>query len=101
VVLGRVTGTVVATRKEERLGGLKLLVIEVLKLDRTPTGAFVVAADAVGAGDGEVVLVAQGSSARLTDLTKDKPVDAVVMAIVDTVDVGGEVRYAKGGAGRR
>jgi microcompartment protein CcmK/EutM len=87
---------VVATRKEERLGGLKFLVVEVLKLDRKPTGSFVIAADAVGAGAGEVVLLAQGSSARLTDVTKDKPVDAVIMAIVDLVEAGGENRYTKG-----
>jgi ethanolamine utilization protein EutN len=96
VVLGRVTGTVVATRKEERLGGLKFLIVEVLKLDRQPTGSFVIAADAVGAGAGEVVLLAQGSSARLTEVTKDKPVDAVIMAIVDLVEAGGENRYTKG-----
>ena len=96
MVLGRVTGTVVATRKEERLGGLKFLVVEVLKLDRKPTGSFVIAADAVGAGAGEVVLLAQGSSARLTDVTKDKPVDAVIMAIVDLVEADGENRYTKG-----
>lgn len=96
MVLGRIAGTVVATRKEERLTGLKLLVIEVLKIDRTPSGAFVVAADAVGAGAGETVLLAQGSSARLTDITKDKPVDAVVMAIVDAVDLEAGARRSKG-----
>jgi microcompartment protein CcmK/EutM len=94
VVLGRIAGTVVATRKEARLEGLKLLVVEILKLDRTPSGAFTVAADAVGAGVGEIVLVAQGSSARLTDLTKDKPVDSVIMGIVDLIDAG-ERRYSK------
>ena len=96
MVLGRIAGTVVATRKEPRLEGIRFLVVEVLKLDRTPTGAFVVAADAMGAGVGEVVLLAQGSSARLTETTHEKPVDAVIMAIVDTVEVGGDVRYSKG-----
>jgi microcompartment protein CcmK/EutM len=96
VLLGRVAGTVVATRKEPRLDGLRFLVVEVLKLDRTPTGAFVVAADAMGSGLGEVVLLAQGSSARLTEATREKPVDAVITAIVDTVEVGGAVRYSKG-----
>lgn len=96
MLLGRVAGTVVATRKEPRLDGLRFLVVEVLKLDRTPTGAFVVAADAMGSGLGEVVLLAQGSSARLTEATREKPVDAVITAIVDTVEVGGAVRYSKG-----
>jgi microcompartment protein CcmK/EutM len=59
------------------------------------TGKFVVAADAVGAGTGEVVLYASGSSARQTTATNNKPVDATIMAIVDTVEVGGEVRYDK------
>ncbi len=95
MILGRIAGTVVATRKEPRLEGIRFLVVEVLKLDRTPTGAFVVAADAMGAGLGEIVLLAQGSSARLTEMTHDKPVDAVITAIVDTVEVGGEVRYSK------
>lgn len=96
MVLGRVAGTVVATRKEPRLEGLRFLVVEVLKIDGKPAGGFVIAGDAMGAGLGEVVLLAQGSSARLTEVTREKPVDAVIMAIVDTVEVGGEVRYSKG-----
>ena len=96
MVLGRVAGTVVATRKEQRLEGLRFLVVEILKTGGEPTGAFVIAADAVGSGIGDVVLVAQGSSARLTEATREKPVDAVIMGIVDTVEVGGEVRYSKG-----
>jgi microcompartment protein CcmK/EutM len=56
----------------------------------------VVAVDAVGAGVGEVVLYASGSSARQTEVTRDRPCDAVIMAIVDSWDVGGEVRYNKG-----
>ena len=59
------------------------------------TGKLVVAADAVGAGEGEVVLYASGSSARQTVATKDRPVDAVIMAIVDEVEVGGDRRYVK------
>jgi len=95
LTLGRVVGTVVATRKEDRLSGFKLQIVETLDLDLRATGAFTVAVDAVGAGVGEVVLTASGSSARLTQVTQDKPVDAVILAIVDTVEAEGRVRYDK------
>lgn len=95
MTLGRVVGTVVATRKEDRLTGFKLQVVEVVDLDMKPTGAFTVAVDAVGAGVGEIVLTAAGSSARLTQVTTDKPVDAVIMAIVDSVELDGSLRYDK------
>ncbi len=95
MTLGRVVGTVVATRKEERLTGFKLQLVEAVDLDMRPTGGFTVAVDAVGAGVGEIVLTAAGSSARLTELTRDRPVDAVIMAIVDSVETGGEVRFDK------
>ncbi len=93
--LGRIVGTVVATRKDERLEGLRLLVVRDLSLDMKEKDAFVVAIDAVGAGVGEVVLVAAGSSARQTSATDKRPVDSVIMAIVDAVDVGGAVVYDK------
>ena len=93
--LGRIAGTVVATRKDDRLAGFKLQVVEIVDLDLKPTGAFTVAVDVVGAGDGEIVLTAAGSSARLTEATKDRPVDAVILAIVDTVETQGKIRYAK------
>lgn len=93
--LGRVAGTLVASRKEPSMEGLKLLVVRHLDVERGDLGSFVVAADAVGAGVGEVVLVATGSSARQTQATRDRPCDAVVMAIVDTWEVGGEERYRK------
>jgi microcompartment protein CcmK/EutM len=95
MVLGKVIGTLVATRKEPTLEGLKLLVVRACDVDGTPNGGIVVAADAVGAGIGEVVLYASGSSARQTVATKDRPVDATIMAIVDEVAVGGERRYVK------
>ncbi|HTJ47750.1 MAG TPA: EutN/CcmL family microcompartment protein [Kofleriaceae bacterium] len=95
MVLGRVIGTLVATRKEPTLEGLKLLVVRACDVDGNETGGIVVAADAVGAGVGEVVLYASGSSARQTVATKDRPVDATIMAIVDEVAVGGERRYVK------
>ncbi len=98
MILGRIAGTVVATRKDERLGGFKLQIVETVGLDLKPTGAFTIAVDVVGAGDGEIVLVASGSSARLTSATKDKPVDAVILAIVDTVEAEGRIRYTKAAA---
>jgi len=93
--LARVVGTVVSTRKEERIEGLKLLVCKVLDLEGRETGASVVAADAVGAGMGEVILYAAGSSARQTKLTENRPIDAVIMAIVDEWEVEGVVKYRK------
>ncbi len=93
--LGRVVGTVVATAKEASLDGRKLLVVRTLDTDAKETGAYVVAIDAVGAGMNDVVLVAGGSSARLTAATKDRPSDAVIAAIVDSWDVQGTTKYRK------
>ena len=87
MILGRVIGTVWATRKDEQTVGMKFLLVREVELDLTPTSSFVVAVDSVGAGVGEIVLVAQGSSGRQTELTRNKPVDAVIMAIVDRLDV--------------
>lgn len=95
MLLGKVIGTVVASRKDPEIEGLKLLVVKVTDLDGKPTGGVVVAADAVGAGVGELVLYAAGSSARQTVQTKDRPIDHVIMAIVDQVEVDGAVRYRK------
>jgi len=95
MLLGRVAGTVVSTRKEPNLVGIRFLLVEELGSGFTGSGRFVVAADAVGAGPREVVLYATGSSARLTETTRDRPVDAVIMAIVDTVEAGGEALYLK------
>jgi microcompartment protein CcmK/EutM len=95
MVLGKVVGTLVASRKEPTLDGLTLLVVQACDVDGTPGGAIVVAADAVGAGIGEVVLYASGSSARQTTVTNNRPVDATIMAIVDVVEVAGETRYVK------
>ena len=95
MLLGKVVGTVVAARKEEVLDGTTFLLVQACDLDGTPKGGVVVAADAVGAGVGEVVLYASGSSARQTLRTKDRPVDATIMAIVDEVVFEGERRYVK------
>jgi len=92
--MGRVLGAVVASRKDEKLQGLKLLVVQNLNLELGDERGYVVAADAVGAGAGEVVLYATGSSARQTSRTDGRPVDAVIMAIVDEYDVGGAVTRA-------
>ena len=87
MLLGRVIGTVWATRKDPKVVGMKWLIVRALKPDRKPLDAFVVAVDAVGAGLGETVLVTQGSSARQTELTNNKPVDAVIVAIVDDLEL--------------
>jgi microcompartment protein CcmK/EutM len=95
MILAEVVGTVVSTRKDSGLVGFKLLLTREVDLAFRPTGAMVVAADAVGAGLGEIVLVASGSSARLTEVTKDRPVDAVIAGIVDSVEARGQVLYNK------
>ncbi|HYE96714.1 MAG TPA: EutN/CcmL family microcompartment protein [Rubricoccaceae bacterium] len=87
MLLGNVIGTVWATRKDEQLVGMKFLIVRETDLEGQPLPNYVVAADSVGAGVGETVLVAQGSSGRMTAQTKDKPIDAVIMAIVDRLDV--------------
>lgn len=95
MILGRVAGTLVASRKDPGLAGQKLLMVRQLGVDGKETGSYVVAADSVGAGVDEVVLYATGSSARQTEQTRDRPCDAVIMAIVDTWEVAGEVVYRK------
>ncbi len=87
--LGKVIGTVWSTKKDEKLVGAKFLIVKKLDLKLGEKNDFVVAVDSVGAGEGEVVLVATGSSSRQTDFTQDKPVDAVIMAIVDKLDIPG------------
>lgn len=95
MLLGKVIGTVVSTRKDEKLEGLKLQMVKIVDTEMKPTGAMVVAVDSVGAGVGELVLIAAGSSARQTFATKDKPVDTVIMAIVDQLEIGGKTNYNK------
>ena len=95
MLLGKVVGTLVATRKEESLEGLKFLVLKQLDMEGNETGGYRVAADAVGAGLGEVVLYATGSAARQTRMTHERPCDGVIMACVDTWEVDGEVVYRK------
>jgi microcompartment protein CcmK/EutM len=87
VQLCKVVGNVWATRKNEKLDGLKFLIVQNINLDGSLKSTYTVATDSVGAGVGEIVLTASGSSARQTELTSDKPVDTVVMAIVDRYDI--------------
>ncbi|MFQ6005047.1 MAG: EutN/CcmL family microcompartment protein [Woeseia sp.] len=94
--LAKVIGTVVATEKDAKLDGFRFLMLGLWGADNEPAGGSVVAVDAVGAGVGEMVLFASGSSARQTVATDKKPVDAVVMAIVDSWEIEGEEIYRKG-----
>lgn len=93
--VGKVIGTVVASRKDPKLEGLKLLLVQQTDLSGSPKGGQVVAVDSVGAGMGEVVLYCSGSSARQTDATQNRPVDTVIMAIIDEIEAGGEVSFRK------
>jgi len=95
MLLAKVLGTVVSTRKEKSLEGLKFLLLRQVDIDGKDGSGIVVAADVVGAGIGEIVLYATGSSARQTTATDKRPCDAVVMAIVDNWEVGGEMKYRK------
>ena len=104
MIIARVIGLVVATQKNKRLHGQKLYMVEPLNMQDdsspkapyklAPTGKTVVALDTVGCGQGQVVLVVQGSSGRMTDATKDLPADAVIVGIVDTASMAGHTVYA-------
>ncbi len=87
MILGRIVGTVVATRKDPRLEGQKLLIVRTVSPEGHDEAGYVVAVDTVGAGNRERVLLVSGSSARLAEGCKDKPVDQAIVAIVDTVDL--------------
>jgi len=89
MILAKVVGNVVATRKDEKLVGSKLLVVQPVEPDGNPRGSLVIARDTVGAGSGETVIVVQGSSARMARQSKDAPVDAAIIAIVDEVQRDG------------
>lgn len=96
MLLARVVGTVVSTHKSDLIEGITLLLLD--KLDPAtmkPKHDYVVAMDAVGAGVGEVVFYVSGSSARMTEVTQGKPADATITAIVDTVELDGDIVYQK------
>ncbi len=95
--LAKVIGTVVSTQKNQKFQGMKLLLIQPYisrEGELVASGSSVVAVDSVGSGIGELVMFTQGSSARLTDITRDSPTDTVIIGIVDCVEVGGK-RLAK------
>ena len=96
MIIARVTGLVVATMKHESLVGCKLLIVRETDLSGQPEGPPMVAVDAVDAGEGDLVLVARGSAARQTDITHDRPVDNLIMAVIDTLQANGEVTFRKG-----
>lgn len=87
MILAKVLGTVVATRKDERLTSTKLLVVRAVDPAGKLEGSHLVAIDTVDAGIGETVLVVSGSSARMAEGMKDRPVDAAIIGVVDAVDV--------------
>lgn len=87
MILGRIVGTIVATRKDPRLEGQKLLIVRTISPEGHDEAGYVVAVDTVGAGNRERVLLVSGSSARLAEGCKDKPVDQAIIAIVDSVDL--------------
>ena len=93
--LAKVKGTIVSTAKAEKLQGYKLLLLNLIQPDMKPSGTYVVAVDAVGAGEGEVVIVCRGSSARQAEKLTSVPTDASIIGIVDTVEFKGEVVFQK------
>ena len=96
MIMGKVVGTVVATQKDSGLEGFKLQIVQSLDMPTmAPKDSFLVAVDAVGAGRDEIVLCCSGSSARLTSATENRPVDAVIVAIVDAAEMEGKAIYSK------
>lgn len=95
MLFGKVVGTVVATKKDPKLEGLKFQLVVGIDSKGKPGKNYIVAVDSVGAGQGELILYATGSSARQTDVTNNKPVDAVIMAIVDQWDIDEQVIFKK------
>lgn len=99
--IGRITGSIVSTQKVDTMVGQKLLVVEPLRVnektkkDLQPTGRTFIVVDTVGAGEGEVVLCVQGSSARNTPRTKALPVDAAIIGIVDEVTLGNSAIFSQ------
>jgi len=95
MLIARVIGTTVSTIKDEKLVSRKLLIVRQTDETGSPVGKPFVAVDTVDAGQGDLVLTAAGSSARQTAITKDTPVDAVIMAVIDSLEVGGQVVFRK------
>jgi microcompartment protein CcmK/EutM len=96
MLIGKVVGTVISTQKDEGLSGFKLLIVQTVDVpNMNTTSSYVVAADAIGAGMGEIVIVVSGSSARMAAQTKNRPVDAAIIAIVDSIEMDGRIIFRK------
>ena len=95
--IGKVVGTVVSTIKDEKVAGLKLQIVQEVDEKNALRNKYVVAADTIGAGQGDLVLYAQGSSARQTTLTDGRPIDAAIFAVIDSWDVDERLIYQKEG----
>ena len=93
--IGVVVGSVIASQKTANMEGLPLRIVRRITPDGTLTDTYVVAVDGVGAANGEYVLAASGSTARQTTMTDTKPVDAIIIAIIDTWQISGQVKYEK------
>lgn len=96
--IAEVVGSVISTRKTENMEGLPLRIVRPITVDRQVTDNYNVAVDVVGASEGELVLIAIGSTARQTELTDNRPCDAIIMAIIDTWHLNGQVKYLKSAA---
>jgi microcompartment protein CcmK/EutM len=95
MLFGKVEGTVVSTKKEDSITGTKYLLVRICNHRGEPVEGYVVALDLVGAGTGELIVLAQGSSARQTERTYQKPIDAVIAGIVDLVEENGKTVFKK------
>lgn len=95
MLIAKVIGTTIATIKDEKLVGRKLLILRQTDESGVPSGKPYVAIDTLDAGIGDLVLTCSGSSARQTNITKDTPVDAVIMAVVDSLEVEGKITFRK------
>jgi microcompartment protein CcmK/EutM len=91
----KVLGNVVCTQKDEKAEGWKMMIVQPLDLNFSPKGEPMVAVDTVNSGEGELVLLCSGSSARQTDITKNKPCDLVIMAVVDAIEQNGNIIFRK------
>lgn len=96
MLIAKVIGTTVSTIKDEKITGRKLLIVRQTDEKGEPIGKPFVAVDTVNAGVGDLVLTASGSSARQTTITKDRPIDAVIMAMINSLEVDGKETFSKG-----
>lgn len=98
MIIAKIVGSVVATTKDEKLNGKKLLVVQPLNMETIePDGKQLVSVDTVGSGVGEIVMVVGGSSARQTETTKDTPVDSAIVGVIDYITIEGKTTYGSEG----